>query len=86
MFKHFQVNYPYDIICTDIYIRICTTTNYNIGIIYLKMFIIIIYIYIYISYMGFMQVIRADMTCLGFIFPELKAREIYNPDRSYQPV
>jgi len=27
-----------------------------------------------ISYIGFMQVIRADMTCLGFIFPELKAR------------
>jgi len=26
-----------------------------------------------ISYIGFMQVIRADMTCLGFIFPELKA-------------
>jgi len=30
-----------------------------------------------------MQVIRADMTCLGFIFPEPKARVIYNPDRSY---
>jgi len=39
-----------------------------------------------ISYISFMQVIRADMTCLGFIFPELKAREIYNPDRSNQPV
>jgi len=26
-----------------------------------------------ISYIGFMQVIRADMTCLGYIFPEPKA-------------
>jgi len=39
-----------------------------------------------ISYIGFLQVIWADMTRLGFIFPELKAREIYNLDRSYQPV
>jgi len=27
-----------------------------------------------VSYIGFMQVIRADMTCLGFIFTELKTR------------
>jgi len=27
-----------------------------------------------ISYIGFMQVIWADMTCLGFIFPKLKVR------------
>jgi len=27
-----------------------------------------------ISYIGFMQVIRADMTCLGYIFPELKVQ------------
>jgi len=34
-----------------------------------------------ISYIGFMQVIRADMTCLGFIFPELKVHS-YNTKKS----
>jgi hypothetical protein len=33
-----------------------------------------------ISYIGFRQVIRAHITCLCFIFPEPKAREIYNTD------
>ena len=39
-----------------------------------------------ISYIGFRQVIRAHITCLCFIFPEPKAREIYNSDRLYEPV
>ena len=39
-----------------------------------------------ISYIGFRQVIRAHITCLCFIFPEPKAREIYNTDRLYEPV
>ena len=39
-----------------------------------------------ISYIGFRQVIRAHITCLCFIFPESKAREIYNSDRLYEPV
>ena len=39
-----------------------------------------------ISYIGFSQVIRAHITCLCFIFPEPKAREIYNSERLYEPV
>ena len=39
-----------------------------------------------ISYIGFRQVIRAHITCLCFIFPETKAREIYNTDMLYEPV
>ena len=39
-----------------------------------------------ISYIGFRQVIQAHITCLCFIFPEPKAREIYNADRLYEPV
>ena len=39
-----------------------------------------------ISYIGFRQVIQAHITCLYFIFPEPKAREIYNTDRLYEPV
>jgi hypothetical protein len=39
-----------------------------------------------ISYIGFRQVIWAHITCLCFIFPEPKAREIYNTDRLYEPV
>ena len=39
-----------------------------------------------ISYIGFRQVIRAHITCLCFIFPEPKAREIYNTDRLHEPV
>ena len=35
-----------------------------------------------ISYIGFRQVIRAHITCLCFIFPEPKAREIYSSDSS----
>jgi hypothetical protein len=39
-----------------------------------------------ISYIGFRQVIQAYITCLSFIFPDPKAREIYNTDRLYEPV
>ena len=39
-----------------------------------------------ISYIGFRQVIQAHITCVCFIFPEPKAREIYNTDRLYEPV
>jgi hypothetical protein len=39
-----------------------------------------------ISYIGFRQVIRAHITCLCFVFPEPKAREIYNADRLYEPI
>jgi hypothetical protein len=39
-----------------------------------------------ISYIGFRQVIRAHVTCLCFIFPEPKAKEIYNTDRLYEPI
>jgi hypothetical protein len=39
-----------------------------------------------ISYICFRQVIRAHIICLCFIFPEPKAREIYNTDRLYEPV
>ena len=38
-----------------------------------------------ISYIGFRQVIQAHITCLRFILPEPKAREIYNTDRLYEP-
>jgi hypothetical protein len=33
-----------------------------------------------------LTVIRAHITCLCFIFPEPKTREIYNTDRLYEPV
>jgi hypothetical protein len=39
-----------------------------------------------ISYISSRQVIQAHITCLCFIFPEPKAREIYNTDRLYEPV
>ena len=39
-----------------------------------------------ISYIGFRQEIQAHITCLCFIFPEPKAREIYNTDMLYEPV
>ena len=47
---------------------------------------IISYFRIIISYIGFRQVIQAHITCLRFILPEPKAREIYNTDRLYEPV
>ena len=39
-----------------------------------------------ISYIGFRQVIRAHITCLCFIFPEPKAREIYTDRLQHRQV
>jgi len=60
-FAALSVCHIYAIICGQCYLYLYINKNMSVST---KCFLAYT-----ISYIGFMQVIRDDMTCLGFIFP-----------------
>ena len=81
--KQFQFKLFYQMLPTQIFSKIVTK---NVDLCSFCKCITDSILHYTISYIGFRQVIRAHITCLCFIFPEPKAREIYNIDRLYEPV